>query len=206
MRSIHLPRSLPERAAAQEDGGRPADHALVVELLYASHASAQREAPARRGDDPACQIALRAAKADADDDGTERLTLLALGTAVCASDLTAVLADHKNITTQQLIDELVAARRDEGANDTAMPDLLLAMRADDPGQAAELLGNLIAGDHDAFLDLIVELGGYAATCVSLLAVLEISLVEDTLAELEEIVQQFFAGEQPPRTGTAGQRR
>ncbi|MFI1621277.1 hypothetical protein ACH4VT_30560 [Streptomyces lydicus] len=66
------------------------------------------------------------------------------------------------------------------------------MRADDPGQAAELLGNLIAGDHDAFLDLIVELGGYAATCVSLLAVFEISPLEGTLAELEETVQQFFA--------------
>lgn len=184
----------------------PADHTLVMELLHASHASAQREAPARRGDDPACQIALRAAMADADDEGIQRLTLLALGTAVCASDLTAVLADHKNTTTQQLIDELVAARHDKGAEDTAMPDLLLAMRTDDPGQAAELLGNLIAGDHDIFLDLIVELGGYAATCVSLLAVLEISPVEDTLAELEETVQQFFAGKQPPRTGTAVQRQ
>lgn len=184
----------------------PADHTPVMELLHASHAAAQREAPVRRGDDPACQVVLRAAKADADDDGMERLTLLALGTAVCASDLTAVLADHKDITTQQLIDELVAARRDKGAEDTPMLDLLLAMRSDDPGQAAELLGNLIAGDHDVFLDLIVELGGYAATCVSLLAVLEISPVEDTLAELEETVRQFFAGKQPPRTGTAGQRQ
>ncbi|WP_406220544.1 hypothetical protein [Streptomyces decoyicus] len=52
----------------------------------------------------------------------------------------------------------------------------------------------------------MELGGYAATCVSLLAVLEISPVEDTLAELEETVQQFIAGEQPPRTRTAGERR
>ncbi|MEU6331990.1 hypothetical protein ABZ851_32755 [Streptomyces sp. NPDC047049] len=184
----------------------PADHTPVMELLYASHASAQREAPVRRGDDPACQVVLRAAKADADDDGMERLTALALGTALCASDLTVVLADHKNITTQQLVDELVAARRAQGAEDTPMPDLLLAMRADDPGQAADLLGNLIAGDQDAFLDLIVELGGYAATCVSLLDVLEISPVEDTLAELAKTVQQFFAGQQPPRTGTAGQRR
>ncbi|MEU8780164.1 hypothetical protein [Streptomyces sp. NPDC048637] len=183
----------------------PADHTLVMELLHASHAAAQREAPVRRGDDPACQVVLRAAKADADDEGMERLTLLALGTAVCASDLTAVLADHKNITTQQLIDELVAARREKDAEDTPMLDLLLALRMDDPGQAAELLGNLIADDHDAFLDLIVELGGYAATCVSLLAVLEISPVEDTLAELEETVQQFIAGKQPPGTGTAGQR-
>ncbi|MFJ6792076.1 hypothetical protein [Streptomyces angustmyceticus] len=169
-----------------------ADHMLVMELLYASHASAQRDTPVRRDDDPACQVVLRAAKADADDEGMERLTLLALGTAVCASDLTVVLADHKNITTQQLLDELVAARRGQGADDTPMPDLLLALRADDPGPAADLLGNLFADDHDAFLDLIVELGGYAATCVSLLAVLEISPVEDTLAELEKTVQQFFA--------------
>ncbi|WP_328381323.1 hypothetical protein OHS81_00395 [Streptomyces sp. NBC_00400] len=184
----------------------PADHTPVMELLYASHAAAQREAPVRRGDDPACQVVLRAAKADADDGGMERLTSLALGTALCASDLTAVLADHKNITTKQLMDELVAARRDQGAEDTAMPDLLLAMRAKDPDQAVELLGNLIAGDDDVFLDLIVELGGYAATCVSLLAILEVSPVEDTLAELAETVQQFFADEQPPRTGTTGQRR
>ncbi|MFF8373499.1 hypothetical protein ACF05W_32455 [Streptomyces lydicus] len=184
----------------------PADHTPVMELLHASHAAAQRQAPMRRGDDPACQVVLRAAKADADDGGMERLTLLALGTAVCASDLTVVLADHKNITTQQLVDELVAARRDQGAEDTAMPDLLIAMRANDPDQAVELLGNFMADDHDAFLDLIVELGGYAATCVSLLAILEISPVEDTLAELAETVQQFFAGKQPPLTETAGQRR
>ncbi|QIY53482.1 hypothetical protein HEP86_01930 [Streptomyces sp. RPA4-5] len=183
-----------------------ADHTLVLELLHASHAAAQREAPVHRDDDPACQVVLRAAKADADDGGMERLTLLALGTAVCASDLTAVLAEHKNITTQQLIDELVAARRNQGAEDTAMPDLLLAMRTDDPGQAAELLGNLIAGDHDAFLDLIVELGDYAATCVSLLAALEISPVEETLAQLEETVQQFITSKRPPRTGTTGQRQ
>ncbi|MGW2410135.1 hypothetical protein ACWCXK_37310 [Streptomyces sp. NPDC001739] len=131
---------------------------------------------------------------------------LALGTAVCAGDLTAVLADHKNITTQQQISDLVAARRDRGAPDTAMPDLLLAVRADDPGQAAELLSNLMAGDQDAFLDLIVELGGYAATCVSLPAVLEISPVEDTLAELTETVQQFFADKQPSHTGAAENRR
>ncbi|MFI5525210.1 hypothetical protein [Streptomyces platensis] len=184
----------------------PADHTPVMELLYASHASAQREAPVRRGDDPACQVVLRAAKADADDGGMDRLTSLALSTAVCASDLTAVLADHKNITPKQLMDELVAARRAQGAEDTAMPDLLLAMRAKDPDQAVELLGNLIAGDHDTFLDLIVEVGGYAATCVSLLAVLEISPVEDTLAELAKTVQQFFADEQPPHTEAARQRR
>ncbi|MGX1762202.1 hypothetical protein ACWIG5_35765 [Streptomyces lydicus] len=35
---------------------------------------------------PARQVVLRAAKADADDEGMERLTLLALGTAACASD------------------------------------------------------------------------------------------------------------------------
>ncbi|MEW9515427.1 hypothetical protein [Streptomyces tubercidicus] len=183
-----------------------ADHTPVMELLYASHAAAQREAPVRRGDDPACQVVLRAAKADADDGGMERLTSLALGTAVCASDLTVVLAGHKNITMQQLIDELVAARRDQGAEDTAMPALLLAMRADDPDQAVELLGNLIAGDDDAFLDLIVELGGYAATCVSLLAILEISPVEDTLAELAETVKQFFADKQPPHDEAAAEAR
>ncbi|MGW3274065.1 hypothetical protein ACWDFH_21720 [Streptomyces kronopolitis] len=117
------------------------------------------------------------------------------------------MADHKNITTQQLLDELVVARRGQGADDTPMPDLLLTMRSDDPGQAADLLGMLIADNHDAFLDLIVELGGYAATCVSLLAVLEISTVEDTLAELEQSMRQFFASKQPPRTrGAAGERR
>ncbi|MFF7232467.1 hypothetical protein [Streptomyces sioyaensis] len=52
----------------------------------------------------------------------ERLTLLALGTAVCASDLSAVLADHKNITTKQPVDELMAARRDKGAEATALSD------------------------------------------------------------------------------------
>ncbi|MGI5262352.1 hypothetical protein [Streptomyces angustmyceticus] len=184
----------------------PADHTPVMELLYASHASAQRKAPVRRGDDPACQVVLRAAKADADDSGMERLTSLALGTAVCASDLTAVLADHKNITPKQLMDELVAARRDQGAEDTAMPDLLLAMRAKEPDQAVELLGNLMAGDDDAFLDLIVELGGYAATCVSLLEILEISPVEDTLAALTETVKQFFADKQPHHTEAAEERR
>ncbi|MFB7632348.1 hypothetical protein ACFC0M_15560 [Streptomyces sp. NPDC056149] len=113
----------------------------------------------------------------------DRLNLLAGGTAICASDLATVLADHKKITPEKLIDELAAGQVRIGHRTTHLPELLRAVRKG-PREMAELLVGLFVRDEDAFLDLIVEAGDYAATRVSMLAVLGISPVEDTLAALE----------------------
>ncbi|MFJ5680782.1 hypothetical protein [Streptomyces sp. NPDC093097] len=155
---------------------------LVMELLHASHTAQQKPPPAHRLDSPACRVVSREARKDADDGGMQRLNILAVGIGVCATDLTFVLAEHKKITAEALIDELAAGHAKAG-HATELPAALRAM-----GKGVEATAELFAGifvrDQGAFMDLIVELGDYAATCVSALAALDISPVDETLAELE----------------------
>ncbi|MHB6912752.1 hypothetical protein [Streptomyces sp. DB-54] len=163
--------------------------ALVMELLHASHAAAQQQPrPTQRSDSPACRVVMRAARADADDGGMEQLNLLAAGIGICATDLTFVLAEHKKIPPEKLIDDLAASRAEAG-HTTDLPDALRAM-----GKGAETVAELFVGifarDQGAFMDLIVELGDYAAACVSMLDALDIGPVEETLAELEITLNEF----------------
>ncbi|WP_432038647.1 hypothetical protein [Streptomyces cucumeris] len=166
-----------------------ADHMIVMELLQASHAAADQPTPARRIDAADCKVVSRAARADADEGGMRRLEFLAIGTAICAHDLTAVLAEHKKVSTEQLLDELAAARRNPGS-DIPLLDLLRALHAQDTRQVAELLVDLFGRDQGAFFDLIVALGRYAADCVSMLEILGLSPAAETLTELEITVREY----------------
>ncbi|GAA3352324.1 hypothetical protein GCM10017744_000760 [Streptomyces antimycoticus] len=167
----------------------PSDHMMVMELLHASHAAAGQPEPARRIDAPDCQVVSRAARADADEGGMRRVEFLAIGTAICAHDLTTVLAGHKNVSTEQLLDELSASHRNAGS-DNPLLGLLRAIHAQDMQRMAELLVDLFGRDQGAFFDLIVELGRYAADCVSMLEILGISPVAETLTELEITVREY----------------
>ncbi|MGW2723436.1 hypothetical protein [Streptomyces sp. NPDC001492] len=74
-------------------------HEPVMELIRTSMNPESRAAP-RPVDSPAGRVASAAARADADENGTDRIVLLASGTTATATWLALVLAD----ATEQTVD------------------------------------------------------------------------------------------------------
>ncbi|MEV8547958.1 hypothetical protein [Streptomyces sp. NPDC051572] len=134
----------------------------------------------------------RRPRADADENGTDRIFLLATGAAAAATGLALVLSDE----TEQTVDELLSALEEAsgrgaaegGSKLNALPVIqgLLA----DQASAGVVLGTTFARDQGEFFDLILELADFAATCFIIHAARCGKPAADTLADLEEMLKEF----------------
>jgi hypothetical protein len=162
-----------------------------MELIRASMDPASRAAP-RPVDSPAGRLVSAAARADTDENGTDRIFLLATGTTAAATGLTLVLADE----TEQTVDELLTAIEEAsergaaggGPKLNALP-VIRALLADQ-ASAGEVLGSTFARDQGEFVDLILELADFTATCITIRAARHGTPVTETLADLEEMLKEF----------------
>ncbi|MFC5724016.1 hypothetical protein ACFP1Z_28000 [Streptomyces gamaensis] len=164
-----------------------------MELLRASMDPASHQAR-RRTDSPACQVVLRAAKADLAEGGLENINQLAIGAGVAAAGLTAWLAEQRKTDPAALVDSLDGALGEVGEErGSGVVEMLKALLTGPPGMkaAAELMVRTFREDEEAYYDLVVDLGDYAAACVSMLSSMGASRTEDTLGELEDMLRDFF---------------
>ncbi|MFF8959464.1 hypothetical protein [Streptomyces sp. NPDC014894] len=170
----------------------PKSHQPVMDLIRASMDPASRTARLRI-DSPACRVVIAAARADADEGGNSRVVLLATGAAVSATGLTMLLAQQRNMSAEAFLDHLDAAKDDMDPDGTT-PDITLVMRSlllEDPmRRSAQVLTDAFVEDQEGFCDLIVDLAEYTATCIGILHQREVATVEQTLAELDGILEDF----------------
>ncbi|MEV4870741.1 hypothetical protein [Streptomyces syringium] len=169
----------------------PKFHEPVMELVRASMLPVP-SGPQRRIDVPARRVITQAARAD-DQAGTcELVHMLAIGAAICATDLTCVLAQHKNMAPEVYLEQVddKALRDDDRACYRAVPVVRTLLLDDGLSSAAQLMADLHYIDQDEFLDLILALGQHTAACVGIIAALRISPVESTLAALELMLRDL----------------
>ncbi|MGW2707102.1 hypothetical protein [Streptomyces sp. NPDC001340] len=133
-----------------------------------------------------------AARADADESGTDRIFLLATGAAVSATGLALVLADESEQTVDELLTAIEDAARRQAAQGEPKLNAVPVMRALLAGQdsAGEILGATFARDQGEFFDLILELADFTATCITIRDTQHGTPVADTLADLEEMLKDF----------------
>ncbi|MGP4091732.1 hypothetical protein, partial [Streptomyces sp. KR55] len=168
----------------------PTRHEPVMKLIRASMNPASRTAR-RPVDSPAGRVVSAAARADADENGTDRIFLLAAGASVAATGIALVLTDE----TEQTVDELLSAieeAAERGAAGQAKLNTLPVIRGllTDQESAAEVLGATFARDQGEFFDLILELADFTATCITIREARSGTPVADTLADLEEMLKEF----------------
>lgn len=169
----------------------PMSHEPVMELIRASMDPASRTAR-RPVDSPAGRVVTAAARADADENGTDRIFLLATGAAAAATGLALVLSDE----TEQTVDELLTALEEASGRGVAEggPKLnalpVIQGLLVDQASAGEVLGTTFARDQGEFFDLILELADFAATCITIRAARYGTPVADTLTDLEEMLKEF----------------
>jgi hypothetical protein len=162
-----------------------------MELIRASMNPASRTAR-RPVDSPAGRVVSAVARADADENGTDRVFLLATGAAAAATGLALVLADQ----TQQTVDEFLSALEEAVGHRTAeggaKPNALPVIRAllADQESAGEVLGSTFARHQGEFFDLVLELADFTATCITLRETRYGTPAADTLADLEEMLKEF----------------
>ncbi|MEV0117650.1 hypothetical protein AB0H77_31155 [Streptomyces sp. NPDC050844] len=165
-----------------------------MELVRASLDPAARTVLSRR-DSPICQVVTRAAKADLEVGAIEHVTQLAIGAGVAAAGLTSWLATERQRDTAEVLTEIEQLRADDGQFNDSVVGMLRSLLTGPPGmtQAAEFMVTLFHEDEGALYDLIVDLGEYTAAAIETLAGLGISVVDETLADLEGMLVEFFAG-------------
>ncbi|GAA2222902.1 hypothetical protein GCM10010232_04180 [Streptomyces amakusaensis] len=170
----------------------PKPHEPVMDLIRASMDPASRTARLRI-DSPACRVVIAAARADAEEGGNSRVVTLATGTAVSATGLTMLLAEHRHVTTEVFIDHLEAAKH-EMDPDGRSPDVTVVMRSlltERPMQeSARVFTDAFLQDQEGFCDLIVDLAEYAASAIKLLQQNKVATEEQTLAELDGMLEEF----------------
>lgn len=168
-------------------------HQPVMDLIRASREPASRTASSR-SESPACQIVTRAGYADAEAGGIDRLQLLASGTAVSATLLTEVLAKHREMGVQEVIDQFEnQSARAPGADTAArmLPQVLRSLLHDDGMRGlAQVLAEALQEGTEVFCDLIIELGGYTAACVDMCTALNLGTPEEIFTELDEMLKAF----------------
>lgn len=102
----------------------PTSHEPVRELIRASMNPASRAAR-RPVDSPACRVVSAAARADADENGTDRSFLQATGATAAETGLALVLADETGQTVDELLSSIEEAAEPraakEGAKLNALP-------------------------------------------------------------------------------------
>lgn len=169
----------------------PKFHEPVMELVRASMRPVP-SGPRRRIDDHACRVIIHASRADDQAGNCELVHMLAIGAAFCATTLTLVLAEHKNMGPGVYLDQVddVALREDDRVCFRVIPVVRTLLLDDDLSSAAQLMTDLHRIDQDEFFDLILALGQHAATCIGVIAALRISTVEETLVELELMLRDF----------------
>lgn len=160
-----------------------------MSLIWASLDPASRTAK-NRMDSPACQVVGTAARADAESGGNESLIRLAIGSAVAAFSLTKLLATHREKALPEFLDSLDAATPADFPTAKVTPMLRTMLRHDGLQQSARFLADLFGQDQEAFLDLIVELGDYAACCAEMADQLGLGSLEDTMGELDSMLQEL----------------
>lgn len=169
-----------------------ASNESVMALIRASMDPASHTAT-HRMDSPACRVVSAAARSDVRAKGAEAVTSLAIGTAVAATALTDVLAGHKGMTAEELLDSLDTVEgADPGTSASlAVTPVVRSLLVKDGMQgSAKLLATIFTRDQAEFYDLIVELGEYAAACIEFLDALKVSSTDETLADLDEMLQDF----------------
>lgn len=168
-------------------------HEPVMELMRAS--LNPPVPPARsRGDDPACQVVIRAADADLKTGGLDHVNQLAIGTGVAAAGLTSWLAQERQLEAEEVIAQLEQSVAQTG-NGPLSPvvGMLKTLLIGPPGmtQVADFMVTKFHEDEEKYYDLVVDLGRYAASCIHMLNTLNISSQEDTLDNLDDMLQEFF---------------
>lgn len=169
-----------------------ASNESVMALIRASMDPASRTAT-HRMNSPACRVVSAAAREDVRANGAESVTSLAIGAAVAAAALTDVLAGSKGMSAEDLLESLDTVEGLEPGMPAslAVTPVVRSLLVNDGMQgSATLLASIFMRDQAEFYDLIVELGDYAAACIEFLAALKVSSVDETLADLDEMLRDF----------------
>ncbi|MEV8547259.1 hypothetical protein [Streptomyces sp. NPDC051572] len=165
----------------------------VMDLVRASLDPAAKTARLRT-ESPVCQVVIRAAEADLATGTLDKINQLAIGAGVSAAGLTAWLAEERDRETAVIIADFEKTAAAVGPVPAPLVEMLKTLLTGPTGmgQTAEFMVTLFHDDEEAFYDLIVDLGGYIASCINLLAVHDISSCEDTLDALYDMLDAFFA--------------
>ncbi|WP_309030402.1 hypothetical protein [Streptomyces alfalfae] len=125
--------------------------------------------------------------------GADHVNMLAIGAGVSAALLTAWLAQERDRDTADIIADFEKAVAAQGLPRAPLVEMLKSLLTGPTGmdQTTEFMVRLFHDDEEAFYDLIVELGGYIASCIGLLAAYGISGRDDTLEALDEMLESFF---------------
>ncbi|MBB5939275.1 hypothetical protein [Streptomyces zagrosensis] len=166
----------------------------VMDLVHASLEPAANTARLR-AEHPACQVVIRVVESDLAADGAEHVNMLAIGAGVAAAGLTAWLAQEGDRDTTDIISEFEKVAGSQGFASTPLVEMLKTLLTGPAGmeQTAKFMVRLFHDDEEAFYDLIVELGGYIASCIGLLAAHGISSRDDTLEALDGMLDSFYTG-------------
>ncbi|MEV5847774.1 hypothetical protein AB0M32_38025 [Streptomyces sp. NPDC051985] len=140
-----------------------------------------------------CQVVIRAAEADLATGGADNVNMLAVGAGVAAAGLTAWLAQERDVDTAVIIADFEKSAQVHGLPRAPLVEMLKTLLTGPTGmdQTAEFMVRLFHDDEEAFYDLIVDLGGYIASCVGLLAAHGISDRDDTLEALDDMLDTFY---------------
>ncbi|MFE9851444.1 hypothetical protein ACFYPN_22000 [Streptomyces sp. NPDC005576] len=165
----------------------------VMQLIRAALQPRVQPAPSR-ADDPVCRVVLAAAKADMKAGGTDHLMRLSAGAGCAASGLTFWLSKERETDLEMLISQLRSVLPD-GVPERDAVKMIETMLTGPPGvqQTAAFLYRMFTDDEERFYDLIVGLGRYCAECVGTLSTFGISSEEDTLDDLNDMLQAFYTG-------------
>ncbi len=163
-----------------------------MELIRAALDPATKTARLRT-ESPVCRVVIRAAEADLAAGSAEQVNMLAIGSGVAAAGLTAWLAQERNLDAADIIAEFERVSAAQGEHRAPLVEMLKSLLTGPPGmeQTARLMVGLFHDDEESFYDLIVDLGGYIADCIGLLAALDVSSRDDTLEDLNDMLASFF---------------
>ncbi|MFF1847067.1 hypothetical protein ACFVW9_35995 [Streptomyces sp. NPDC058217] len=168
-------------------------HEPVMELVRAS--LNPLVPPARsRGDDPACQVVIRAADADLKAGGLDHVNRLAIGTGVAAAGLTSWLAQERHLEPEAVVGQLEQSVAENGGGPLSpVVGMIKMLLTGPPGmaQVADFMVTQFHEDEEKYYDLVVDLGRYTASCIGMLNALNISSQDDTLDNLDAMLQEFF---------------
>ncbi|MEU0965288.1 hypothetical protein ABZ357_07535 [Streptomyces sp. NPDC005917] len=142
----------------------------VMDLARASLEPSTKTARVR-ADSPVCQVVIQAAEADLATGGADNVNMLAIGAGVAAAGLTSWLAQERDRDTAAIIADFEKTATVHGFPRTPLVEMLKTLLTGPTGtdQTADFMVQLFHDDEEAFYDLIVDLGGYIASCIGLLA-------------------------------------
>ncbi|MEV8435070.1 hypothetical protein [Streptomyces chartreusis] len=164
----------------------------VMDLVRASLDPAAKTVR-KRTESPVCRVVIRAAEADLAAGGADNVNMLAVGAGVAAAGLTAWLAQERDVDPAAIITEFEKTAAVHGHPRAPLVEMLKTLLTGPAGmnQTADFMVRLFHDDEEAFYDLIVDLGGYIASCIGLIAAHDISSRDDTLDALDDMLDTFY---------------